>query len=219
MLESHRRPVYKVRAVSDAVQNPSTDLSMPAGDVAAARARLHQIIAEKSFSEGGEIRLASGRSSTFYFNMKPTMMDPEGAVLIARLILDALKDQPVDYIGGLEMGAVPIVSVVAPASFASTRPIPAFFVRKKTKEHGTRRRIEGLAPGASLEGKDVVIVEDVTTTGGSALEAVRLVREAGGRVRTVLTLVDRGEGAAEALAGEGLRLNALFHADEFRSRS
>jgi len=192
---------------------------MPAGDVAAARTRLRRIIAEKSFSEGGEIRLASGRTSSFYFNMKPTMMDPEGAVLIAALIVDALKDEPVDYIGGLEMGAVPIVSVVAPASFAAGRPIPAFFVRKKTKEHGTRRRIEGLAPGASLDGRDVVIVEDVTTTGGSALEAVRLVREAGGRVRTVLTLVDRGEGAAEALAAEGLALNALFHAEEFRATS
>jgi len=199
--------------VNDAPQIPFSDPPAPA------RARLFEIIARKSFSEGAEIRLASGRTSTFYFNMKPTMMDPEGAALIAELILDTLKDESVDYIGGLEMGAVPIVSAVAPASCVAGRPIPAFFVRKKTKEHGTRRRIEGLGPGVSLGDKDVVIVEDVTTTGGSALEAVRLVRAAGGRVTTVLTLVDRGEGAAEALAKEGLTLKALFHAEDFRAAS
>jgi len=184
-----------------------------------ARTRLFEIIRKKSFSEGDEIRLASGPTSRFYFNMKPTMMDPEGAALIARLILDFLKDEPVDYIGGLEMGAVPIVSSVVPAGYIDDCSVPGFFVRKKAKEHGTRLRIEGLAAWESLEGKDVLIVDDVTTTGSSVSDAVKTVRAAGGQVASVLTLVDRGEGAAEALAAEGLQLKALFCAEEFRAAS
>src|SRR6187402_2158510 len=144
-----------------------------------ARARLRDIIARRSFGRG-EITLASGRKSNFYFNLKPTMLDAEGASLLAELTLDALASEKIDYVGGLEMGAVPIAGAIAQLSFMRGRPIQAFFVRKKPKEHGAKLTVEGLARGESLQGKRVVVVEDVTTTGGSAIKAVDVVRQAGG---------------------------------------
>src|SRR3954465_10943254 len=145
----------------------------------ASRARLAEIIRKRSFGRG-EITLASGRKSDFYFNLKPTMLDAEGAALLAELTFEALKDEHVDYVGGLGMGAVPIAGAIAQLSWLKGHPIAAFFVRKKPKEHGARLAVEGLAKGETLQGKRVVIVEDVTTTGGSALKAVETVREAGG---------------------------------------
>ena len=179
-----------------------------------ARARLADIIRTRSFGRG-EITLASGRKSNFYFNLKPTMLDAEGASLLAELTLDALISEKIDYVGGLEMGAVPIAGAIAQLSFMRGHPIQAFFVRKKPKEHGAKLTVEGLARGESLKGKRVVIVEDVTTTGGSALKAVEVVREAGGEIVFVLTMVDREEGAADTFKDAGLAFRSLFQAAEF----
>jgi len=179
-----------------------------------ARARLHEIIRVRSFGRG-EITLASGRKSNFYFNLKPTMLDAEGASLLAELTLDALASEKIDYVGGLEMGAVPIAGAIAQLSFMRGAPIQAFFVRKKPKEHGAKLTVEGLAKGESLQGKRVVIVEDVTTTGGSALKAADVVRDAGGAIAFVFTMVDREEGAAEAFKDAGLEFRSLFRAAEF----
>jgi len=180
----------------------------------ASRARLAEIIRKRSFGRG-EITLASGRKSDFYFNLKPTMLDPEGAALLAELTFESIKEDNLDYIGGLEMGAVPLAGAIAQLSWIKVHPIPAFFVRKKPKEHGARLAIEGLAKGETLSGKRVVIVEDVTTTGGSALKAVEAVREAGAEVAFVLTMVDREEGATEAFAQAGLPFRSLYRASEF----
>src|SRR6476646_2743786 len=180
----------------------------------ASRARLAEIIRKRSFGRG-EITLASGRKSDFYFNLKPTMLDPEGAALLAELSYEALKDDNLDYVGGLEMGAVPLAGALAQLSWIKGHPIAAFFVRKKPKEHGARLAVEGLAKGESLSGKRVVIVEDVTTTGSSALKAVEAVRDAGGEVVLVLSMVDREEGATEAFAEAGLEFRALYRAGEF----
>src|ERR1041385_7907722 len=130
----------------------------PLPDIAAARARLRDIIHRRSFGYG-EVKLASGRTSHFYFNLKPTMLDAEGAALLAQLTLDALAGERIDAIGGLELGAVPIAGVEAwgglgrgavPTAGAGAQlthmpgaPIQAFFVRKKPKEHGARLSIEG----------------------------------------------------------------------------
>lgn len=178
------------------------------------RARLAGIIRVRSFGRG-EITLASGRKSNFYFNLKPTMLDAEGAALLAELTLDALSGETFDYIGGLEMGAVPIAGAIAQLSFLKGKPVSAFFVRKKPKEHGAKLTIEGLAPGESLKGKRVVVVEDVTTTGGSALKAVEAVREAGAEIALVFTMVDREEGAGETFKAAGLPFRSLFRAGEF----
>ncbi|MBX3524198.1 MAG: orotate phosphoribosyltransferase [Xanthobacteraceae bacterium] len=194
-------------------QNPLTQiLSLP--DSKAARARLKEIIAKRSFGLG-EITLASGRKSHFYFNLKPTMLDPEGAALLAQLSLEALADEKLDALGGLEMGAVPISGAVAALSFIAGKPLPNFFVRKKPKEHGAKLLVEGLLKGESLAGKNVAIVEDVTTTGESALKAAQAAQESGAKIGLVLTIVDRQEGAAETFSKAGLRFRALFTADEF----
>jgi orotate phosphoribosyltransferase len=143
------------------------------------------------------------------------MLDPEGAALLADLTYEALKDDGLDYIGGLEMGAVPLAGAIAQLSWIKGHPIAAFFVRKKPKEHGARLAVEGLATGESLQGKRIVIVEDVTTTGGSALKAAEAVKEAGGDVVLVLTMVDREEGATAAFAEAGLTFRSLYKAAEF----
>jgi orotate phosphoribosyltransferase len=181
----------------------------------ASRARLAEIIRKRSFGRG-EITLASGRKSDFYINLKPTMLDPEGAALLAELTFEALKDDELDYIGGLEMGAVPIAGSIAQLSWLKGHPIAAFFVRKKPKEHGARLAVEGLAKGETLQGKRVVIVEDVTTTGGSAIKAVDAVRDAGGEVALVFTMVDREEGAVENFAEVGVPFRSLYKASEFK---
>ena len=181
-----------------------------------ARERLIAIVRARSFQAGKEITLASGRTSTYYFNMKPTMLDAEGAHLIATLILDAIRDLDADLIGGLEMGAVPLASAVAAVSHGAGRPVSAFFVRKQAKEHGTKSLIEGLPAGETLEAKRVVIVEDVTTTGASAIKAAETVRAEGAEVVGVVTVVDRQEGAGEAFDKAGLTLTAILTLADFK---
>jgi orotate phosphoribosyltransferase len=186
----------------------------PHVDAAGARARLRDIIHRRSFGRG-DITLASGRKSDFYFNLKPTMLDAEGVALLAELTLDALAGERIDYVGGLEMGAVPLAGAIAQLSFMRGKPIQAFFVRKKPKDHGAKLSVEGLAPGESLAGKRVVIVEDVTTTGGSAIKAVDAVRDSGAEIVMVFTMVDREEGAADNFREAGLDFRSLFKAAEF----
>jgi orotate phosphoribosyltransferase len=180
-----------------------------------ARTRLRDIIAARSFRLGQMFRLVSGAESNVYFNMKPTMFDPEGSALMARLVVERLAEAGVDAAGGLEMGAVPIVAAATVQSHLVGRPIRGFFVRKKAKEHGARLRIEGLAAGESLAGKRVAIIDDVCTTGGSALSAIDEVRAVGGEVALVLAVVDREEGAERLMREHGLAFDALYRAHEF----
>ena len=184
-------------------------------NIAADRTRLIEIVTRRSFSVGTETKLVSGRSSTFYFNMKPSMLDPEGGHLIANLILHALRGSDVEYVGGLEMGAVPLAVAVAVASQIKGWPLRAFFVRKQAKEHGARQLIEGLAPGETLRGKRVVVLEDVTTTGGSAMKAIEALKEEGASIERVITLVDRLEGAADAFKAAGMPFEAILTARDF----
>jgi len=178
------------------------------------KARLVRIIAERSLMRQVDLALAAGGRTNFYFDMKPTAFHPEGAGLIAELIVEALAGEDVDLVGGLEMGAVPIVACVCQRSQQS-RPIAGFFVRKEAKDHGTRRLIEGLPRDQSIAGKRAVLIEDVTTTGSSVLAAVRAAREAGCEVRKVITVVDRLEGAADNLRRHGIELVALATAEDF----
>jgi len=180
-------------------------------DTAAIREKLIQLIAERSFGRK-KIILASGRESDFYFDLKPTMFHPEGAALLARLILDRLSKLDVDLVGGLEMGAVPLIASVSAFSFEAGKPIPGFFVRKAAKDHGTKKRIDGID---SVAGKKVAILEDVTTTGGSAIQAVKEVRAAGAEVVLVLSIVDRLEGAAESFEQARVPFDALFTRRDF----
>jgi orotate phosphoribosyltransferase len=178
------------------------------------RAELFELIRARSFGRG-KILLASGRESDYYIDMRPTTVHPAGATCVGELIVDALDGLAVDFVGGLEMGAVPVATATAIASHRRGRDIGAFFVRKKPKDHGARKLVEGLPKGETLKGKNVVVVEDVTTTGGSALQAVAALREEGANIVLVLTVVDRLEGARESFAAEKLPFRALFTADEF----
>ncbi len=183
---------------------------------AAKLARLKEIVRERSFSEGEAKKLASGRSSNFYFNMKMTMSQPEALNLIADLMLEKLAEGPCDFVGGLAMGAVPIVNAISMRSHQTGNPVPLIWIRKEAKEHGTQATIEG-EPIENLGGKTAVMVEDVTTTGGSVMKAIDAVREHGVTVDRVITIVDRQEGAEEALTQNGLTLSSLLTAEDFRS--
>jgi orotate phosphoribosyltransferase len=175
---------------------------------------LFEIIRARSFRRG-KFRLASGRESELYFNLKPTMMSPKGALLSTRALLARIWPENVDYAGGLEMGAVPVIAALAAVSEAEGRPVKTFFVRKQPKGHGTMDMIEGLAPGEMLAGTRVLAIDDVATTGGSILKAADAVRAAGAQIGAALVLIDREEGAAEALAVQNIRLLAVFRGSEF----
>ena len=174
------------------------------------RGRLRQIIEEKSLITGRTFTLASGRTSSFFVNLKQTMLDPEGANLLADLVLDVMEDQDIHNIGGLEMGAVPLVSAVCTKSYGRF-PLNAFFVRKNVKDHGAEKLIDGHLD----EGSEVLIIDDVVTTGGSAMQAAEAVRARGCQVSKILAIVDRQEGGRENLAGHGFELISLLNRSDF----
>jgi orotate phosphoribosyltransferase len=178
------------------------------------RAELFELIRIRSFGRG-KIMLASGRESDYYIDMRPTTVHPAGATCVGELIVDALEGMAVDFVGGLEMGAVPIATAAAIASHRRGGRLQAFFVRKKPKDHGAKKLVEGLPKGETLKGKNVVVLEDVTTTGGSSMQAVQALREEGANILCVLTIVDRLEGAKENFQAEALEFRALYTADEF----
>jgi orotate phosphoribosyltransferase len=169
------------------------------------RKRLRAIIGQQSLLQNRDFVLTSGRSSNFFFDMKRTMLDPEGASLLADLLFDAIKDENVEYIGGLETGAIPIVAALCARSWPE-KPIKGFFIRKEVKGHGTDRRIDGLIE----PGSKVILFEDVTTTGGSAMQAVDQARAIGCAIVKVVSVVDRLEGAEENFRAAGIRFHSLF---------
>jgi orotate phosphoribosyltransferase len=178
------------------------------------RDELFELIRARSFGRG-KIMLASGRESDFYFDLRPTTVHPAGATAVGELICDVLEGTKAEFVGGLEAGAIPIATAVAIASHRRGGKLQAFFVRKKLKDHGAKKMIEGLPKGESLRGKNVVVLEDVTTTGGSSMQAVEALRAEGSDIVCVLTIVDRLEGAKENFAAQGLEFRAIYTADEF----
>lgn len=173
------------------------------------------LLAERS-ARRGHFTLASGRQSTLYIDARLTTMSPEGLALIGPLALAALRSSgwALDAVGGLTLGADPVSYAIAYASASGRTPLRAFTVRKEAKTHGTGRLIEG----PFREGDRVAVVEDVITTGGSALRATEAIRAAGGIVSGVLALVDREEGGREALEGAGLSVLALARASDIVAR-
>lgn len=183
----------------------------PASAPADAHHRLIALLAARS-ARRGQFTLASGRQSSLYIDARLTTMSPDGLALIGPTALAALDGAGwrVDAVGGLTLGADPVSYAVSYASALAGRPVRAFTVRKEAKAHGTGRLIEG----PFREGDRVAVVEDVITTGGSALRAVEAVRAAGGIVAGVLAVVDREEGGREAIEGAGLPVIALTRAAE-----
>jgi orotate phosphoribosyltransferase len=177
--------------------------------------RLLSLLAERS-ARRGQFTLASGRQSTLYIDARLTTMSPEGLALIGPLALAALRDAgwSIDAVGGLTLGADPVSYAIAYASAATASPLRAFTVRKEAKTHGTGRLVEG----PFTAGDRVAVIEDVITTGGSALRAIEAIQTAGGIVVGVLALVDREEGGREALTGKGFPVVALARATEIVAR-
>jgi len=172
----------------------------------AARERLVALLKTRSVLHGDFV-LASGRRSPHYVDCRRTTMHAEGLALIGELGRAAIQDAgwAPRAVGGLTLGADPVAYAIARATAGSPSPIHAFTVRKAPKTHGAARRIEGCFE----PGDPVVVVEDVVTTGASALEAAAVIRETGGRVCGILAVVDREEGGREALEREGFSVRAL----------
>ena len=180
------------------------------------RARLAGILREKSYQKR-DVTLASGRKSTFYFDGKQTALHPEGGFLVGKLLWKAIRESGhrVDAVGGLTLGADPLATAVSIASFTDGHPVPAFIVRKEPKGHGTGQWVEGRKN--IPDGSWVVILEDVVTTGGSALKAVERVRAENLQVSLIAALIDREEGGREAIEAAGLPLISLFRKSEFHT--
>lgn len=178
-------------------------------DPAGRRALLLSLLAERAYRRG-RFTLASGRQSDHYVNCKPVSLSGPGLALLGDLLL-ALVEENAVAVAGLTLGADPLVSAVAMAAALRQRPLDALIVRKAAKGHGTGAWLEGPLPPA---GSRITVLEDVVTSGGSALQAVRQLREAGYGVERVVAIVDRQEGGGQAMEREGLELISLFLLEE-----
>lgn len=178
-----------------------------------ARGRLLELLRERSF-ERKRVVLASGKESDFFIDCKQTVLTAEGHALVGEVMLEAVSElPPCDAVAGVELGGCPLASAVALTSFQRGAPKDALYVRKEAKDHGSKRLIEG---DTHLDrGARVVILEDVTTTGGSTLKAVEKLRAAGYEVVGVVTLVDRLEGGRQAIEKAGLPLVAITTRTDF----
>ncbi|MEY3457126.1 MAG: Orotate phosphoribosyltransferase, partial [Planctomycetota bacterium] len=159
----------------------------------------------------GDFTLASGKKSTYYLDGKQVTLSAEGLLQISWGLLDLLKQVEFDGFGGMSIGADPIVGGVLVAAAAQQRELLGFMVRKEAKGHGTQRFIEGPIQA----GQRVVIVDDVVTTGGSALQAIDRVQEFGCQVVHVVGIVDRLQGGAAAFAARGLPFSSLLNIRDF----
>ncbi|OPX59991.1 MAG: Orotate phosphoribosyltransferase [Methanobacterium sp. PtaB.Bin024] len=155
----------------------------------------------------GKFTLSSGRKSDYYVDMKKAITDPQILLQVAKIISNLIKDDEIDRIAGPALGAVPIATAVALQS-----GIPMLMIRKAQKDYGTSKLIEG----DLKQGDNVIVVEDVTTTGKSLLKTVRAVKDNGGKIKRTFVIVDREEGAVEGLEKEGLQLEPIVSISDFK---
>lgn len=158
----------------------------------------------------GRVTLSSGREADYYVDLRRTTLSGVSAPLVGRVMLDLTADLDFDAVGGLTMGADPIAVSMVHAAAAQGRVLDAFVVRKQAKAHGMQRRIEG----PDIAGRRVLVVEDTSTTGGSPLEALTAVREAGAVAVGVATIADRATGAGERIEAEGVPYRYVYGLDD-----
>lgn len=173
------------------------------------RNELLKLLARESYVER-DVTLSSGQAASFYIDCRRTLYIPQGAFLIGELMLDLITAARVEQIGGLAAAALPVTDAIIGAAYRHQTELRGFFVRKETKQHGLQQRIEG----AFRPGRITAVVDDTITTGGSSLEAVGVLREAGAVVKAAFAVVDRDAGASEAFARAGLSYAFLFSSDE-----
>jgi len=176
------------------------------------RIELLKLLARESYFER-ELTLASGRASNFYIDCKRTLYLPRGAHLAGELMLDLVMSEGIAQIGGMAAGALPVTDAIINAAHRCGYDLTGFFVRKETKAHGLQQQIEG----AFKLNRSTAVIDDTITTGGSSLQAVAAMRAVGASVCVAFALVERGEGAADAFAREGLRYVYLYTAEEVRA--
>lgn len=180
---------------------------------AAKRDRLLELLKQRSF-ERKRVTLASGRESDFFIDCKQTVLTAEGHALVGELMFQQLAELPAcDAVAGVELGGCPLASAVSLISHQRGRDLPALYVRKARKDHGSAKLVEGdraLAPGLR-----VVLLEDVITTGGSSLKAVEALLAAGAKVVGIIALVDRQEGGADTIRAAGYPLACLTQRSDF----
>ncbi len=178
------------------------------------RARLLELLKVKSYIEG-EVTLASGKKSNFYIDCRQTSLDPEGAVLMGKIFQSWISrlDYTPDAVGGMTMGADPLVTATSMTSYLNNKPVTAFLIRKQAKGHGLKKWLEGR--GDIEDGAGVLLLEDVVTTGGSTVKAIDACEAEGLKVTDVFCLVDRLEGGREAIAAKGVRLSAIYDKADF----
>lgn len=191
---------------------PISLVDLPAADLASVRSALLDLICEVAYKEG-DFTLSSGQKSTYYINGKQVTLHAQGALMIARLLLDMLPAGTVG-VGGLTLGADPMVSAVSIVGAYENKPITPLIIRKEAKGHGTRAYIEG---PELPQGSAVTILEDVVTTGASAMKAVERLREAGYEVNTILALVDRQQGGRSLYDKAGLNFQPIFTIEELQA--
>ena len=182
-------------------------------DLNVIRQRLLDLFCQLAYQEGDFV-LSSGARSSYYINGKQVTLHPQGALAIGRILLNMLPSDS-QAVGGLTLGADPIVSAVSLVSAIENRPIPALIVRKEAKGHGTKAYIEG--PSLS-EGSKVIVLEDVVTTGQSAMKAVTRLREAGYTVNQIISLIDREQGGADFYKSVNLQFEAVFSITDIQER-
>lgn len=172
------------------------------------QARLARLLVAKSYKEG-DFTLTSGKKSEYYFDCKQTALHPEGAWLLGNIFLETLdRYHNIAGVGGMTLGADPLVSAVTVVSYMTKRPLPGFIIRKQPKGHGTAAWLEGITN--FTQGDSVVLLEDVVTTGGTLITSIERVQEAGFHVAGILCVLDRQEGGRERLEQAGHALVSLF---------
>lgn len=185
--------------------NFTTLPSISTSDPNSLRQLLLDLLVRLAYQEG-EFLLSSGQKSSYYINGKKVTLTAEGALAIGRLLLSMLPEDT-QAVAGLTLGADPIVTAVSVVSAYENRPIPALIIRKEAKGHGTKAYIEG--PDLPMKSK-IVVLEDVVTTGKSAMQAVERLRDAGYQVEQIIAVVDREQGGAEFYQSVGLKFETLF---------
>jgi orotate phosphoribosyltransferase len=190
------------------VQVPQQENAMT-DDATTNRDRLLTLLRDRAFLRG-DVTLASGAKSQVYIDGKMVELNPEGAYLIGEVLFDAIKDIDFDAVGGLAVGAVPVVTSLVISCYAHQKEIEGFFVRVEAKDHGTRRVIEGKLPHAAR----VIVVDDVVTSGKSTWAAIEAIENAGAKVVLALAIVDRQAGAREFFEKQGYPYRWIFTKDD-----
>jgi len=173
--------------------------------------KLFKLLNQEALKRGKFI-LSSGKESNYYLDGRVITLTPQGAYLVAAIILDMIKDETLDAIGGPTLGADPIVGALAAISYINDKPIKTFIVRKQAKEHGTQRQVEG---PELKKGARVILIDDVATSGKAILEAKQALDKIGVIAEKAIVIVDRNQGASDNLAKSGLKLKSIFKISDF----